>query len=324
MDALLLRPLGRTDVRVTPVGLGLWQFSQRGNMAGKYWGRLTVPEMDAIVRASLDAGVNWFDTAEIYGGGLSEEALAHGLTAAGVAPGRVVVATKWWPTMRFAGSIRRTVGERRRRLGAYPIDLFQVHHPASLSTVGAQMAAMADLAAAGQIRAVGVSNFTARGMLRAHAALSRRGLSLASNQVRYSLLHRKIERNGVLAAAKEAGITIIAYSPLAQGILSGRYHDDPDLVRARPGFRRWMPSFRRKALERARPLVEALRNIAAARGATPAQVALAWLTRFHGDTVVAIPGATGVAQASENAGAMRIALTKDDLVRLDEVSRPFL
>jgi aryl-alcohol dehydrogenase-like predicted oxidoreductase len=159
------------------------------------------------------------------------------------------------------------------------------------------MAAMADLVAEEKIRSVGVSNFNAARMRRAHAALSARGLALASNQVRYSLLDRRIESNGTVAAAKELGVTIIAYSPMAQGLLSGRYPEDPGYVGKRPGPRKLMGSFRSKGLERSRPLVEELRKIAAARGATASQVGLAWLCGFHGDTVVVIPGASRPRQA---------------------------
>jgi aryl-alcohol dehydrogenase-like predicted oxidoreductase len=156
----------------------------------------------------------------------------------------------------------------------------------------------------------------------AHAALAARGLPLASNQVRYNLLDRRIETNGVLAAATELGVTIIAYSPLAQGILSGKYHREPGLIRARPGPRKLLPSFRRRGLERSRPLVDALGEIAAARGATASQVALSWLLRTHGETVVVIPGATSVAQAADNVGALALRLADADWRRLDQLSRP--
>ena len=127
-------------------------------------------------------------------------------------------------------------------------------------------------------------------------------------------------RDGGLEAAKELGITIIAYSPLAQGVLSGRFHDDPSLVKG-IGVRRFRPSFSQKNLERSRPLVMELKVIAAAHGATPAQVSLAWLTTFHGDTVVAIPGATSVTQAQSNVGAMKVSLGAAELAQLDTLSR---
>ena len=161
-------------------------------------------------------------------------------------------------------------------------------------------------------------------MRRAHAALAAQGLGMASNQVKYSLLDRRIEGNGVLAAAKEMGATIIAYSPLEQGILSGKFHDDPGLLARTAGPRRRLPAFREKGLARSRPVVEELKRIATAHGATPAQVALAWIVDFHGDAVVAIPGAMQERQAAENAEAMHLSLSNLEMNRLDEESRPFL
>jgi aryl-alcohol dehydrogenase-like predicted oxidoreductase len=317
------RLLGRTEIRVTPIGLGCWQFSGGHGFVGGFWESLPQQSANEIVRAALDGGINWFDTAELYGRGRSEQALALALEAAGKKDGEVVVATKWWPFPRTARSIGATVGERLRFLRGFTIDLHQVHQPFSFSSVEAQMDAMADLVEGKMIRAVGVSNFSAAATRRAHAALSKRGIPLASNQVRYSLIDRRIETSGVLDAAKELGITIIAYSPLGQGILTGKYHDDPGLIGSRPGPRRFMPVFRARGLERTRSLVDELRRIAAAHGVTPAQVALSWLIRSHGDTVVAIPGASRVPHAQEAAAAMTLALTAEETSRLDDVSRRF-
>jgi aryl-alcohol dehydrogenase-like predicted oxidoreductase len=317
-----LRRLGASDLLVSPIGLGCWQFSQRQGLGGKFWGMMTDDEIFEVVRISLEGGVNWFDTAEAYGWGASERALARALKAVGKAPGEVVVATKWQPLFRTARSIAKTVGARIACLGGYPIDLFQVHTPLSFSSIEAQMAAMARLVEEGKIRSVGVSNFSARQMRKAHAALARRGLRLVSNQVRYSLLDREIETNGVLDAAKELGVSIIAYSPLAQGILSGRFHADPTLVRRKSGFRRYMGAFKPPGLERSRPLIEALRGVAAKHGVTSSQVALNWVAAIHGDFVVAIPGASNPAQAAENAGALSFTLARGDVELLDRVSGP--
>ncbi len=318
-----LRSLGRSPIRISPIGLGCWQFSEGGGLGGRYWPALAPEVENRIVAVSLEAGINWFDTAELYGNGRSEAALARALLAAGRKPGDVVVATKWMPILRTAASIRRTIGVRRARLAPFGIDLHQVHQPIALSSTRAQMNAMADLVEAGAIRTVGVSNYSARRMRLAHAALAARGIPLVSNQVRYSLLHRGIEANGVLQAAQELGIAIIAYSPLGQGILSGKYHRDPALIRTRTGPRKWMPDFRRRGLERSRPLVAALEEIAAAHGATPSQVALGWLLHAHGDTVVVIPGATTVAQAEENARGDGVRLSDAESRRLEELSRQF-
>ncbi|HMA54418.1 MAG TPA: aldo/keto reductase, partial [Acidobacteriota bacterium] len=319
-----LRRLGASDLMVSPIGLGCWQFSQGQGFGGKFWGTMTDEEILAVVRISLDGGINWFDTAEAYGRGASERALARALKALGKAPGEVVVATKWHPLFRTARSIPKTIGARIENLGGYPIDLFQVHSPLSFSSIKAQMTAMARLVEEGKIRTIGVSNFSARQMRKAQAALARRGLRLASNQVRYSLLDRAIETNGVLDAAKELGISIIAYSPLAQGILSGKFHADPSLILRKPGYRRYLGPFKPRGLERSRPLIEALRDVAAKHGATSSQVALNWVAAVHGDSVVAIPGASSPAQAEENAGALKFSLAREDVELLDRVSRPLM
>jgi aryl-alcohol dehydrogenase-like predicted oxidoreductase len=316
-----LRPLGASGLRVSPVGLGCWQFSGGKGMVGGYWEALPQDRIREIVKGALEGGVNWFDTAEAYGGGASEESLAAALKDLGAAPGEVVVATKWWPLFRTAGSILRTIHERLARLGGFPIDLYQVHSPFSLATVQAEMGAMAELVQEGKIKAVGVSNFSAGMMRRAHAALAAMGIPLASNQIHYSLLHRGPDRNGVIQAAKELQVSIIAYSPLAQGILTGRHHEDPGMIRTRPGPRKRMPSFRRRGLERSRPLVDALRDIGSTHGATPGQVALSWLLGFHGETVVVIPGASRVLQMVENLGALSLRLKEEELARLDRLSR---
>ncbi len=313
-------PLGATPIRITPIGLGCWQFSEGGGLGGSYWPALPAEVENRIVAVSLAAGINWFDTAEAYGAGRSEAALARALVAAGKRPGEVVIATKWLPLFRTARNVGATIGERLARLAPFGIDLHQVHQPIALSSTRRQMEAMADLVAARRIRSVGVSNFSARRMRLAHRALAERGIPLVSNQVRYSLLDRRIERNGVLDAARELGITIIAYSPLAQGILTGKFHRDPELIRRRSGPRKWMPAFRRKGLERSRPLVAAVQAVATAHAATPAQVALAWVVQAQGETVVTIPGATSVEQAEENARALSLRLTDAEMARLDSAS----
>jgi aryl-alcohol dehydrogenase-like predicted oxidoreductase len=191
------------------------------------------------------------------------------------------------------------------------------------SSVEDEMRAMADLVEDKKVRSVGVSNFNAARMRRAHAALAKHGLALASNQVKYSLLDRRVESNGTLAAAKELGVTIIAYSPLEQGLLTGKYHQHPEYIKTRPGPRKWMGRFRARGLERSRPLIEELGKIATAHGATAGQVALAWLYQFHQDLVVVIPGASRVEQAVENRGALELTLSPVELDVLDELSRQF-
>lgn len=315
------RRLGQTAVSITPIGLGAWQFSEGQGFHGFIWSPVSESERDAIVRAALDGGINWFDTAELYGNGRSERGLSQALQRAGRKNGDVVVATKWNPLMRTAGSIRSTIDARLTNLFPFDIDLHQVHNAGSFSSPEDEMAAMADLLDAGQIRAAGVSNFNVEQMRRADTELRVRGYALASNQVKYSLLDRKIESNGVLALAKELGATIIAYSPLEMGLLSGKFHANPDLLKSRPIGRRF--SLRRKMNESAE-LVAGLAEIAAAHGVTTSQVALNWLINFHGNTVVAIPGASKARHATESAGAMAFNLTDEELARIDALSRQYM
>jgi len=314
-----LRTLGGTGIRVTPIGLGVMELAGGGRgLLGRAFPVLAQEEKNAIIKAALDGGINWFDTAEMYGNGMSERSLAAGLKAAGKTDRDVVVATKWMPFLRTAGNIPRSIEARLRFLDGYSIGNYMIHQPYSFSSPEAEMNAMADLVEAGKIRSVGVSNFSPARMRRAHAALAKRGLPLAVNQVRYSLLSREIERNGVLATARELGVTIVAYTPVGRGLLTGKYHRDPELLGRLPSFRRSMLA---KDLERTRPLIDAMQAMAAAHDATVAQVALNWLIHFHGELVVAIPGATKVQQAAESAGAMKFRLGDEELHRLDELSR---
>jgi len=316
-----MRRLGRTDIEIMPIGLGVMQFSGGGKgIMGRMFRNLTTEEKNAIVGAALDGGINWFDTAELYGAGHSEKGLSMALKAARAEDNEVVVGTKWFPILRAAGNIPKTIDERIRYLNGYTIDLYMVHQPWGFSSPEAEMAAMADLVEAGKIRSVGVSNFSAKGMRRAHKALQERGLPLAVNQVHYSLIHREIETNGVLETAKELGITIIAYTPLAYGLLTGKYHKAPELLRQAMLFRRLMI---RRNLERSRPVVNALEEIASRYEVTPGQVALNWLVNFHGTSIVAIPGASKVEHAQQSSGAMHFALSEEELSKLDEVTREF-
>ncbi len=312
------RSLGATGIQVTPIGLGMMEFSGGGGLMGFIFPVIPQEEKDLIVKAALEGGINWFDTAELYGAGISERSTALALKAAGRRDEDVVIATKWFPILRTAGNIPHTIDRRLHFLDGYSIDNYMVHQPWGFSSPEAEMDAMADLVEAGKIRSVGVSNFSADQMRRAHAALQKRGLPLAVNQMYFSLLKRDIERNGVLDAARELGVTIIAYTPLESGLLSGKYHRDTSLLESKPFYRRWM--FGRQ-IERTRPLVAALQEIADRYDATPAQVSLNWVVNFHGEIVVAIPGATKVYQAQESAGAMKFKLSDEELSLLDRLSR---
>jgi aryl-alcohol dehydrogenase-like predicted oxidoreductase len=304
---------------VSPIGLGGMQFA--GRMMATYWNGPHQEEINSIVRVSLEGGINWFDTAEIYGFGHSERALSMALQKAGKKNGDIIIATKWIPIMRTASNIAKTFPTREKHLAPFNIDLFQVHLPTSLSSVEAQMSAMADLLDAKKIKAVGVSNFSEEGMRRAQQALVARGYALASNQVRYSLIDRRIESNGILEAARELGISIIAYSPLALGMLSGKYHQNPEALSRLPLIRRRTI---KSNVEKSRELVEALMDIAGSYSVSASQVALNWLVNYHGNTVVAIPGASRVEQARQNCAAMAFRLKQEDMDRIERLSRRFV
>ncbi|MBN1798705.1 MAG: aldo/keto reductase [Spirochaetales bacterium] len=306
------------------MGLGCWQFSGGKGISGSYWQKLNQEDVQEIISISLKAGINWFDTAEVYGWGNSERSLAAGLKGLGIKPGDVVIASKWFPLMRTARSIINTFPARSVCLGEYDIDLYQIHLPGSFSRISTQMQRMADLLEQHKIKAIGVSNFNARQMIVAHETLAKRGMVLASNQMRYSLLNRDIEKNGVLAAAKELGITIIAYSPLAQGLLSGKFHEHPEEIKSRPGPRKFLKQFKSKNIEKTRPLIELLKKIADKKGKSPAQIALSWLINRHGDSIVAIPGASKPKHAETNAQVLSIKFKASEIEELDSLSTRIL
>lgn len=315
-----MRRLGSTDLRLSPLGLGCWQFSKGSGVAGRFWPVLADSAIRDIVRISWEGGINWFDTAEIYGGGKSEEVLAEALHALGKTEESPRVATKWWPALRTASSIDRTIDERLKRLDGWPIDLYQIHQPFSFSSATSEMRQMVRLAEAGKIRHIGVSNFSAAKMAEADKELRKHGLRLASNQVKYSLLDRRIEKNGIMQTAKELGVAIIAYSPLEQGLLSGKFHKNPELAKRITGPRKWLGSFRTEGLKRTRPLIDRLDELALSYGASASQVALNWLIHARGDTVFAIPGASKPQHAEENVRAMRFKLAPSELEELAELA----
>ena len=299
--------LGATGISVGRVGVGTWQWGDT-----KYWkyGRVYGrDDVEAAFAAARDAGCTLFDTAEIYGRGESERILGPLARASR----GTVVATKYWPSPRRwrSRSVNQAIDRSLRRLDVDVIDLYQIHWPMGLIPQKRLAKALSLAVRDRRVRAVGVSNFTARAMRRMHARLADLGVPLASNQVEYSLLRRAPENNGVLDACRDLDMTLLAYSPLAQGMLTGNYH-----FGSRPGDgRRWSPRFRDSGLQAASPIVDTLTAVAERHDCHPAQVALAWLLREP--CVVVLPGAKNAEQARANARAVEITLTPEDERELD-------
>ncbi len=304
-------PLGKTAVRISPMGLGTWQWGDR--MLWSYGKTHRDSDIGEAFRVSLEGGVTFFDTAEVYGRGRSERLLGERL--AGVGPAPVVVATKFMPLpwrLRRA-SLRSALRASLARLRLDRVDLYQVHWPFPPRAVEVWAEGLADAVKEGLTRSVGVSNYSAAQMSRANEVLSRRGIPLASNQVEYSLLNRKPESNGVLERCRELNVTLIAYSPLAKGMLTGKYSPE----RPPSGLRRRM--FNRERLAAIQPLVKLLREIGAGHGGkSPGQVALNWLLCKG---VVPIPGAKNGRQAAENAAALGWRLLASEVAALDAASQ---
>ncbi|WP_147802981.1 aldo/keto reductase [Alkalicoccus halolimnae] len=318
MKTITNRKLGSSDMEISPIGLGCWQFSKGSNAVGKYWDSLADEDMNQIIKVSIENGIDWFDTAEVYGNGASERVLAAALDEWNIGFDEVKLATKWWPLFRKAASIEKTIERRKDALNQRPIDLYQIHQPFSVSSIKNQMKAMAELQKQGKVRNIGVSNFNEKQMREAHAVLAEDNLPLVSNQVKYSLLDRRIEKNGLLAAAKELETAVIAYSPLEQGLLSGKYHDNPEMIKKTSGPRKWMGKFKENQLPKTEPLVSLLKEYADQYNVTVSQIVLNWMINYHGSAVFVIPGASKVKQAEENAGAMTFSLTGEELEQISE------
>jgi aryl-alcohol dehydrogenase-like predicted oxidoreductase len=275
-----------------------------------YGGPPGTEEEQHAFEASLSAGVDLFDTAAMYSGGASERRLGE------LAEGRrAVIATKFPPGwLSTAGALPQALDQSLARLRRSTIDLYQHHFPSRRIPIPSLMGFMGDAVTAGKIRAVGVSNYSAAQLRVAHAALAERGVPLASNQVEYSLLHRAPEVDGVLDACRELGITLIAYQPLAQGALTGKYRpgDRPK------GIRRFGRYFRGDGLEKAQPVLALLDEIGERHSRTPAQVALRWLIEREG--VLPIPGAKNGRQAASNAEALSFTLADAEIEALDQAT----
>ncbi|HXP54302.1 MAG TPA: aldo/keto reductase [Streptosporangiaceae bacterium] len=297
-----------TAPKISKIGLGAWQF---GTREWGYGDQYAEREAEAIVHRAVDLGVTLFDTAEAYGFGRSERILGRAL---GDRRASVFLATKIFPLLPVAPVVEQRAVASANRLGTRLLDLYQVHMPNPLVRDGTTMRGMKALQTVGLVGEVGVSNYSLDRWKAAEQALGSRVLS---NQVEFSLARRDPE-DDLLPYAEAQQRVIIAYSPLAQGLLGGRYdRDHPPAGRVRAGN----PLFLPENLDRAAPLLAVLREVASAHDASPAQIALAWVIRHR--PVAAIPGASSVAQLESNVAAADIDLSADEAAALSAAARRF-
>ena len=295
-------------VRLSAIGLGTWQF---GSREWGYGSDYAAEEAGRIVDRALELGITLIDTAEMYGFGESERIIARAL---GERRKDAFIATKVFPVMPLAPIVEQRGRASARRLQTDTIDLYQIHWPNPVVPIGPQMDGMRRLQKAGVVDHVGVSNFSLAQWQGAERSL---GSPVLSNQVQYSLVARKPDRS-LVPYAKANDRLVIAYSPLGMGLLSGKYDaTNPPKGAARSNNALFLP----ENLERAQELITALREVAKAHDATPAQVALAWVISH--DNVVAIPGASKVSQLESNAAAAELDLGSDEVARLTEASDNF-
>jgi aryl-alcohol dehydrogenase-like predicted oxidoreductase len=289
-------------------GTGTWAWGDR--LFWDYGRGYNDDDLRAVFDASLKAGVDLFDTAEVYGQGRSETLLGRFIQESGQ---QVRVATKFmpFPWRLSRRSALKALRNSLKRLGRERVELYQIHRPFPPLKVETWVESLADLAQSGLIGAIGVSNYDRDQTQRSYDTLIRQGIPLASNQFEDHLLNRKIEKNGLLKHCHELGVTVIAYSPLGQGLLTGKFtpENPPKGVRSRYGT---------KLLVKIQPLLKLMRQIGADHaGKTPGQVALNWVMCKG---TFAIPGAKNRRQMEENAGALGWELTSDEIAALDEAS----
>jgi aryl-alcohol dehydrogenase-like predicted oxidoreductase len=290
------------------IGVGAWAWGD--SLVWGFGKGYDERDVNDAFSATLDAGVTFVDTAELYGFGKSERLIGKFLKENNR---RVYVATKFFPLPHrlLKGQLIAALKGSLRRLQMDAVDLYQIHWHMPPMPVEHWAEALADALDRGLIRAAGVSNYNRDQTARAHETLLRRGCTLASNQVEYSLLNRRIERNGVKQACAERGITVIAYSPIAMGLLTGKYSVEKPPPGMRGGQWRWV-------LPKLPPLIDLLNQIGENHGGkSPAQVAINW-TMCKG--TLPIPGAKNRRQAEANAGAVGWRLTPDEVAALDEMS----
>ncbi|MEM4632331.1 MAG: aldo/keto reductase [Pyrobaculum sp.] len=299
--------LGRSDMKVSRIGLGVWQFS------GDAWGQISYEQAKTIVQKAFELGVNFFDTAAVYGRGRSEEFLGRSIKELKIRDS-VYIATKVQGDWLRRIDIFNAVENQRRRLGVDAIDLYQIHWPACWhnTPICETMKTLEELIKRGLVRYIGVSNFPTPLLEYARSCLSK--VDIITSQNRYNLIEREADKE-LLPYLKREGIVLIAWSPLAKGALSGKY-----TIENLPTFddvRKNDPLFTPTNLSLISPLIQVLRQLSTKYNKTPAQIVLNWLIKDP--WIYPIPGAKTIEQIIENVGAVGWSLSDDDWRTLDRL-----
>jgi len=318
-----LRTLGQSDLKITPIGIGAWAIG--GGNWEFAWGPQDDEESIAAIRAGLERGINWIDTAAVYGLGHSETIVGRAVKGLRQRPYIFTKCSLVWDDSGNvshnlqAASIRREAEASLKRLGVDAIDLYQIHWPAwkggpesdSPGSIEEAVGALALLQREGKIRNIGLSNFNAKQMQRALNVAS-----ITSLQPQYSLLARDVE-SSILPFAREHQIGVIVYSPMASGLLTGAMTRERIAALPEDDWRKRSPNFQEPLLSRNLRLVEALRAVAKQRDATPGEVAIAWTLRNPAVTG-AIVGVRSERQVSGIAGAADLELSADDMLEIEQ------
>ena len=310
------RKLGNSDLKITPVGFGAWAIGGSGWEFA--WGPQDDADSIAAIHRALELGVNWIDTAAVYGTGHSEEVVARALKEwRGARPYVFTKCTLTWDKKRkvrpdhSAASIGRECEDSLRRLQVESIDLYQMHWPPSDNGPSLEEAwrAMAELQKAGEVRWIGVSNFNVAQIQRAEKIAP-----VTSLQPAYSLIRRQIEAE-TLPYCEKHGIGVISYAPMASGLLTGAMTCERAASLPSDDFRSRNPEFREPRLSKNLELIERLRQVGARHGRTPGEVAIAWVLR-HPAITGAIVGARNAKQAE---GVMRAGELRLTAAEIDEI-----
>ncbi|MFC1993388.1 aldo/keto reductase [Chloroflexota bacterium] len=302
--------IGNTNIKVSNICIGTWSWGSR--ILWGYGKDYTETDVISVYEESLKSGINFFDTAEVYGMGNSERILGRCIrnNQTAITP---VIATKFmpFPWRLSSKGLRKYLLNSMQRLGLTKIDLYQIHQPINIYK---WIHAIADVYEEGLINAIGVSNYNVEQFKQAYYLLDKRGIKLASNQIHYSLLHRNHEFDGLLNLCRELNVTFLAYSPLAQGVLTGKYSPQNPPTGILRGLR-----YRSGVLKNIQPLIKIMTEISKKHGGQAlAQVAINWVLSKG---AIPIVGVKNMKQFKENIASLNWQLSNEDIAILDDVSK---